>query len=193
MKLIEENKAKINTQNKQNKLMEVHMSRNIFTSTLLVAILVVLVAGNMQAQSANVAANATVMSALSIAKTDIQFGNIPASRDVVLDPKNAANAYVGSTAAVGTVTITGAISTPVLATWPSSITLTGPGAKTLTLTLAVNGNAAGTQSASTALTSGTAVTTSASGNYSMWVGGNMTTGTDLGLFTGSATFAVEYQ
>ena len=193
MKLIEENKTKINTQNKQNKLMEVHMSRNIFTSTLLVAILVVLVAGNMQAQSANVAANATVMSALSIAKTDIQFGNVPASRTVVLDPKNAANAFVGSTAAVGTVTITGAISTPVLATWPSSITLTGPGAKTLTLTLAVNGNAAGTQSASTALTSGTAVTTSASGNYSMWVGGNMTTGTDLGLFTGSATFAVEYQ
>jgi hypothetical protein len=158
----------------------------------LVTMLVVMVAVNVQAQSVAVGSTATVMTALTIAKTDMAFGNVPASKAVVLDPKNASNAYVGSTATVGTVTITGAVSTPVIATWPATITLTNA-SKTLTLTLAVNGNAAGTQSASTALTSGTAVTTSASGNYSMWVGGNMTTGTDLGLFTGSATFAVEYQ
>jgi len=170
------------------------MLRNIFTSTLLVTILVVLVAGNMQAQSVTVNSTATVMTALTIAKTDMAFGNVPASRAVVLDPKNAANAYVGSTAAVGTVTITGANSTAVLATWPATITLNGPASKTLTLTLAVNGNASSAnQATSTALTSGSAVTTSASGNYSMWVGGNMTTGTDLGAFTGTATFAVEYQ
>jgi hypothetical protein len=177
--------------------MEVHMLRNIFTSALLVAILAILVVGNMQAQtnvSANVGATATVMSALSIAKTDIAFGNIPASRTVVLDPKNAANAYVGSTAAVGTVTITGAVSTDVLVTWPASIPLHLATKPDLTLTLNVIGNAsAANQATASSLTSGADVVTSAGGNYSLWVGGSLPTSTDVGLFTGTATFAVEYK
>ncbi len=174
--------------------MEVHMLRNIFTSTLLVAILVILVAGNMQAQtnvSTNVNANATVISALSIAKTDIAFGNVPASRSVVLDPKTSTNnAYLGSQAAAGTVTITGA-NTDVLVSWQSPITLNGPGGKTLSLALTVYGDPSSLANASL-LSSGADVVPS-SNNYSLWVGGTMTTGTDLGAFTGASTFSVEYK
>jgi len=178
--------------------MEVHMSRNIFTFALLVAILVVLVAGNMQAQSlvsANVGSTATVMAALSIGKTDMAFGNVPVSTAVVLNPTDVTkSSYVGSQAAVGTVTITGANSTDVIVTWPPTIPLKQTGKTDLTLTLAVNGDASNANQASAGgLSSGATAHTSAGGNYSLWVGGNMTTGTDLGLFSGSATFAVEYK
>jgi hypothetical protein len=178
----------------QFNLTEVHMLRTICIASLLVALLVIVSTGSVQAQiNANVNASANVMSALSISATAMDFGNVPASRTAVLDPKNAANQYVGSTAAVGTVTITGANASHVLVTWPSSITLTD-GTNNLSLTLSVSGDASNAnQATSSALTSTADVVTSGSGNYSMWVGGSLPTGANSGLFAGSATFAVEYK
>ena len=129
------------------------MSRNIFTSALLVTMLVVMVAVNVQAQNVNVGATATVTTALSITKgTDVAFGNIGATTagPVVLDPKGVANNYVGATAAVGTLTIGGAFTQSILLTWPVTVSLTS-GANTLTYTLAVNGFNANTQASSTSL------------------------------------------
>ncbi len=170
------------------------MLRTIGFASLLVALLIVSTVGVQAQISANVGASANVLSALSIAKSDLTFGNVPASRTAILDPKNAANQYVGSTAAVGTVTITGANASHVLVTWPSTITLNDGGSNNLTLTLSVTGDASNAnQATSTALTSTADVITSGSGNYSMWVGGSLPTGTNAGNFTGSATFSVEYK
>jgi hypothetical protein len=203
MKLIEENKTKINTQNKQNKLTEVHMSRNIFTSALVIAMLVILVAGNVQAQTkanATVNASADVMTALTITKnTDVAFGNVSATTagPVYLDPKGlSASNYVGSNAAVGTFTIAGAISQSIHLGWPASVTLTS-GVNNLTYTLKVNGLNAATQASSTtlSLTGGYVdVTTSATGGYYLWVGGNIgqLSSQVAGSYTGTANFTVEY-
>ncbi|MCX6120386.1 MAG: DUF4402 domain-containing protein [Ignavibacteriales bacterium] len=172
------------------------MSRNLFSFALLVAMLVVLVAGNMQAQTVNknVAATATVMTALTIDATNMAFGNIPASKTAVIDPKGLAHQYVGSGVTVGTVTVTGANSTDVLISWPASISLTQSGKTPLTLTLAVNGDAsAANQATAGTLASGADVVTSGAGNYSLWVGGSLPAGAETGLFSGNANFSVEYK
>jgi hypothetical protein len=175
------------------------MSRNIFTSALLVTMLVVMVAVNVQAQNVNVGATATVTTALSITKgTDVAFGNIGATTPgvVTLDPKMAANAYVGATAAVGTVTLGAANTSSIRLVWPATVSLTS-GANTITYTLAVNGFNANTQASSTGLTltSGScSVTTSATGGYYLWVGGNLGTLSTqaTGSYSGTANFSVEY-
>lgn len=172
------------------------MLRTIGFASLLVALLVVICTSGVQAQSVSMSAAANVMSALTItAPASIDFGNVPASRTAVLDPKNAANSFVGSMATVGRITITGANSTDLLVTFPSTITLSdGTPADNLTLTLSVTGDASSAnQAGSSALSTGATVTTSGSGNYSMWVGGSLPTGTNTNTFAGSATFAVEYK
>lgn len=178
------------------------MSRNIFTSALLVTMLVVMIAVNVQAQTqanANVSASASVLTALTITKnTDVAFGNIGATTAgaVTLDPKGVANNYVGSTWAVGTLTIGGANTQSIRLIWPASVSLTS-GANTLTYTLAVNGLNANTQASSSllTLTSGScSVTTSGTGAYYLWVGGNLGTLSSqaTGNYTGTANFLVEY-
>lgn len=179
------------------------MSRNIFTSALLVALLVVLVAGNAQAQtnvSTSLNGSATVMTALTIAQsTALAFGNIPASRTAVLDPKNVANSYVGSTHTVGLVTISGANATPVLVTYPATMTLSDGVDADLTLTLAVKGHKLlASQGSSVDVASGSAVTTAAGGDatpgaFYLWVGGSLPSGANAGAYTGTANFSVEYQ
>jgi hypothetical protein len=176
------------------------MSRNIFTSAIMIVMLVILVAGNVQAQAnATANASATVMTALTITKnTDVAFGNVGATTagQVYLDPKGAASTYVGTTAAVGTLTIAGANSQSIHLGWPASVTLTS-GVNTLTYTLKVNGLNANTQASSTtlSLTGGYCdVTTAATGGYYLWVGGNIGTLASqvAGAYTGSANFTVEY-
>jgi hypothetical protein len=192
------------TQNKNliiNILMEVHMFRNIFKSTLLLAVLVVLITGNMQAQvaNANVGATATVMTALTITKnTDVAFGNLGATTPgaVYLNPTSSGtNAYVGTTAALGTVTIAGANTQSIRLGWPASISLTS-GGNSMTYTLEVNGSNTGSKAASSlSLTGGyVSVTTSAAGAYNLWVGGSLGTlsGQATGTYTGTANFTVEY-
>ena len=174
------------------------MLRNISSTALIVVMLVVLVAGNAQAQSANVSVGATVAAALSISKTaDVAFGNLSATTagQVYLSPTGTGSTYVGVTAAVGALHIGGAGSTSIRLGWPTTVTLTGPAA--LTYTLKVNGLNANTQASSGTLTlSGgyVSVTTGAGGAYYLWVGGDLGTlsGQTAGSYTGSAAFTVEY-
>jgi len=184
--------------------MEVYMLRNIFTSALLAAMLLVLIAGNIQAQTlanANVGASATVLTALTITKnTDVAFGNISQTTGgvVYLDPKGlGTSAYVGTTAVVGTLTIAGANSQSIRLTWPATLSLSDGATHTMTYTLKVNGLDANTQASSTTLllTSGYYnATTSAGGGFYLWVGGDLGTLSSqaTGAYTGTANFTVEY-
>lgn len=180
------------------------MKRNTFKAAILAAMLVVLVAGNLQAQIANdnVSASATVLTALTITKnTDVAFGKIGATTagTVYLDPASpsTASTYVGTTAATGSLTVAGANSQSVRLTWPASISLSDGASHTMTYTLKVNGLNASTQASSgtLTLTSGYCdVTTSASGGYYLWVGGNLGTLSSqaTGTYTNTANFTVEY-
>ena len=179
------------------------MLRNICSTALLAVMLVVLVAGSAIAQTqanANIGASATVLTAVTIAKnTDVIFGNIGASTAgvVYLNPKGFATSnYVGTTAAAGTFTISGALAQSIRIIWPASISLSDGATHTMTYTLEVNGYTASTQSSSTLLTSGgnTATTDATSGNYYLWVGGNLgqLSGQTTGTYTGTANFTVEY-
>ena len=178
------------------------MSRNIFTSALIAAILVILVAGNIQAQTqqanADVGASASVLTALTITKNlDVVFGNLSATTLglVYLSPKGFANSnYVGPNAAAGKVTIAAGISKSINITWPTSITLTdGNIPDDITYNLEVNGNTANVQGTSTLTTSGAGVTTSGTGGFYLWVGGSLVGLTHaVGDYTGTANFKVEY-
>ena len=177
------------------------MLRTIFSTALLAAIFMVLVPGTALAQSqanADVTATATVMTALTITKnTNVGFGNVGATTAgvVYLNPKGLATSnYVGTTATVGTLTIAGANSQSVDIVWPASISLTGTPSGTLTYTLEVNGYTANTQASSSVITSGAGVTTSATGGYYLWVGGNIgqLAAQTAGSYTGTANFTVEY-
>ena len=179
------------------------MSHKIGFSAFFAVMLVVLMAGNMLAQgpTVNLAGSATVLSALTFTQTHaVAFGNVTASRTAVLDPQGVANQFVGSTAGAGAITIHGANNTPVIVTYPATMTLTdGTPAEDLTLTLSVTGDKlAANQASSAALASGAAVTTALAtdanpGDFYLWVGGSLPTSTVANTFSGSATFSVEYQ
>jgi hypothetical protein len=152
------------------------MSRNIFTSTLLVAILVVLVAGNVQAQAKNdnIAASATVVANVSIAKaTDLNFGTIGSSTPgaVVLDPNaTPVNHNVGSDAVVGKFTLTGANKSKLAFTFANT-PLAGTTTPSNTILFTPNVIGGATQADATTVTSGTAY--SIDGAYYLWVGGSL--------------------
>jgi hypothetical protein len=178
------------------KSMEVHMLRNIFGAAMLVVMLLVLVAGNAQAQTlvnANVGATATVMTALTLTPTAMAFGNVPASRTIVLDPQGVAHNYVGSVHTVGALDISGATTGEVLITWPATIHLSQALKTDLVLTLAVTGDASAANQATSGTLSSTADVTLAAGHYYLWIGGSMPTNAETGLFTGTANFTVEYK
>jgi hypothetical protein len=159
--------------------MEVHMLRNLCSAALLAVMLVVLVAGNVQAQvqTTNIQATATVLTAITLTKgVDVDFGNVSATTPgvVYLNP-NGTSAYVGTTAAVGTFTIAAANSQSIRLGWPTNVTLTD-GTNNLNYVLEVNGYTANTQGSSALLTltgGYKSVTTSASGAYFLWVGGKL--------------------
>jgi len=170
--------------------------------------LVVLVSGNSLAQTqanANLPASATVLTALTIHKnTDVKFGNVGATTlgIVYLDPTGAASNYIGTGAQVGVITIAGATGQDIRITWPSYIDLSH-GLNHLNYVLQVNGYTANTPTSSTPLTSGgsTATTDATSGNYFLFIGGQLggstTTAAALSsqatdTYSGSAPFTVEY-
>ena len=180
------------------------MSHKIGSSAFLAVILVVLLTGSMLAQptsaSATVNASATVLAQLTITKTaDVAFGNVGATTvgPVYIDPLGSAHTYVGSGATVGGLTVSGANSQSVRLSWPASITLTDAGTDVMTYTLKVNGLNANTQASSgmLGLSSGYYdATTSASGKYYLWVGGDLGTlaSQAAGVYSGTASFTVEY-
>ncbi len=186
------------------------MLRNILNAGFLAITAIVLVAGNLQAQTqanANIGASATVLTALTITKnTDVAFGNVGATTAgiVYLDPKGIATSnYVGASAGVGTFTIAGANTQSIKVGWPTNIDLTD-GTNHLNYVLDVNGYTANTQASSglLTLTSGyVSVTTSGTGGYFLWVGGQLGgSGTSAAAlssqaattYNGTANFTVEY-
>ncbi len=181
-------------------------SVKLFFATLVL----VAISASSYAQSnanANVAASATVLTALTITNNHaVAFGNVSATTPgvVFLDPQGTANAYVGTTAAIGKFTIAGANSQSVKLTWPEYITLQNGTPTNLNYVLAVSGKTTDVQSTSAdlTLTSGSVdVSTSASGAYFLYVGGSLGGATtvpaalssqEAGTYTGTANFTVVY-
>jgi hypothetical protein len=203
---IDTRKNKINTQQTNNKLMEVVMSRNILRSALLVAIVMIALSGITLAQGwggaiTNMNASAEVYTILSLTKvTALNFGDILSTSAPVIDPTNttgdvAVGLHTSNTAhAAGKFHIAGTAAKSVSVTFPATATLTGP-SSTMTWTLAVSAAAADAgPRGGAAYTTGTAFSLSASGDYYLWVGGNLgsLSGQAPGVYTGIASFDVEY-
>ena len=182
------------------------MLRNIFSAAMLAVMLVILVAGNAQAQSATVTATANVLANLTVDKTDVTFANITSTTTAApfLDPVGTANAHVGSGSTAGSVHIYGPSSaTDIRITWPAQVSL-AYSTYTLNYALSVSGSTGSTQGSSSpvSLTLGWFNTTTAStGDYYLWVGGYLggsgTSGGALssqhaGSYVGTALFTVEY-
>jgi hypothetical protein len=188
--------------------MEVHMLRNIFKSSLLLALLVITFSGISMAQTAGwggavtaMSANAEVWTILTLSKdVSLNFGDILSTSAPKIDPTAVGGdvAVGGHTShaayAAGKFHIAGTASKNVSVTFPVSATLTGP-SSTMTWTLAVSSLStdAGARGGA-AYTSGTAFALSGTGDYYLWVGGNLgtLTGQAPGVYTGSANFDVEY-
>lgn len=175
------------------------------------------------ARNENITASAEILAPLTLSKdADINFGNVSATTPgpVFLDPTGQANAYVGTTAAVGRFTITGAIgvdnsgttSPTVKVSWPASIELES-GSDKMLYHVAVNGLGDATQSSAVRLgTLGTVGTADVvltneeglGGTYYLYVGGNLGKSTDTagtptalanqatGTYTATLNFTVEY-
>ena len=190
------------------------MSSKLCNSAVLATIMAVVIAGNIQAQSQaniNVNASASVLTALTIAGNgaqglNVNFGDVGATTNgvVFLDPKGLSTSnYIGTSANVGSLVITGANSQSISIGWPTNITLSS-GSNTLNYVLEVGGKNANTQGSSSTMTlSGgyVSVTTSSTGSYYLWIGGSLGgTGTSpaalssqaAGTYTGTANFTVEY-
>jgi hypothetical protein len=187
--------------------MEVVMSRNILRSALLVAIVMIALSGITLAQGWGGAvtlmpASAEVYTVLTLTATPLNFGDIlsTTSTPVVLDPTNAGNdknlgGHGVGTHAAGTFHIAGTAGKAVSVTFPGSLTLNGSISGTMTWALSVS--AASTNAGArggVAYTSGNALTLSGTGDYYLWVGGSLGTLTNqaAGVYTGSASFDVEY-
>jgi len=182
------------------------MLHNIFRFSLLLAILVITFSGISLAQGWGGAitampASAEVFTVLSLtAGPNLNFGDILSTSTPVIDPTNATNDIdVGkhtshSAYAAGKFHIAGTAGKSVQVTFPASATLTGP-SSTMTWTLAVSGaNADAGARGGAAYTSGNAITLSGTGDYYLWIGGNLgsLSGKAPGNYTGSASFDVEY-
>lgn len=151
----------------------------------------------------NISASAEVMAALVLVKDrDVNFGNISATTpgDIFLDPQEVGSSNIGTAGDAGKFTLTAATNQSVRFGWPLSIDLVNDedADEKLVMTLAVSGAATDTQSSTIDLTlnAGGAVdvTTSAEGNYFLYVGGTIPqiTGKATGTYSGTANFTVEY-
>ena len=152
------------------------------------------------AQSTTAQVSTTVQTALSITKSqDIKFGNISATSSPVLDPTGATNTDVGSTAQVGIFDISGANSGTIYVHYDANVSLTGPTGTptpTITFTPNVTGDVSSSnQSGSTSVGSGSTVSLSSTGAYTLWVGGNLGTlsSQTAGSYTGTFNINVYYQ
>lgn len=130
-----------------------------------------------QAQSADVNVAANVKAAINLTKNlDVNFDDISATSSPVLDP-NGSNQDVNTAASSGklTVGISGASTAQdVQVSWDqSSVTLGDGSSATMTFTPDISGNTTDDAGTSTDITNGANVQTSASGDYFIYVGGNL--------------------
>jgi hypothetical protein len=119
--------------------------------------------------------DATVLAELSVTKNaDIDFGNVSASSTPILDPTGASHVDVGTQFSVGEFALAGAAGSQLNIEYDASVTLGDGTSNTLTFTPAVAGHAT-TQGSATPVASGSQVTLDGSGDYILWVGGNLGT------------------
>lgn len=180
------------------------MLRNICTTAMLLAVLVISLSGVAQAQGWGGAitampASAEVFTVLVLEKTvNLNFGDILSNSSPKIDPVLATNdvgvgLHTSNTAhAAGRFRLSGTEGKVVTITWPVSATLTGP-SSTMTWTLAVSGGTTDGARGGATVVSGYTPTLPA-GYYYLWVGGDLGTlsGQAPGVYTGSANFEVEY-
>jgi len=183
------------------------MLRNL-SSLMLLAVLMITLSGISFAQGwggakTSMDGNAEVFTVLTLTKnTSLNFGDILSTQAApTIDPTNATNdANVGqhtskTAHAAGKFTIAGTAGKDVHVSFPATATLSGPSSSTMTWTLAVSSASADAGvRGGTSYTSGAALTLNASGNYFLWVGGNLgaLSGQTPGIYTGTADFVVDY-
>lgn len=164
-------------------------------------------------QSAEAEASATILAELKITKdSDIRFGNVSGITlsSPFLDPLEAANSLVGSTATTGKFTIEGA-NQSIKVSWPANTVLStaDPTPSTMVYNVLVAGNGTNDPTGATVYgtvgVTDTAIITPTDGTWYLFVGGNLggTAGTPgplgslgnpqaPGTYTADLTFTVEY-
>jgi hypothetical protein len=166
---------------------------------LFAAVLLAGIGGSAFAQtvaSTTLTANATVVTALSIAQTQaLSFGNLSATTTggIVVHPQGTGNSNV-TNSAIGKMTITGSGTLSISITPPTSITL-AKGEDTMVATLTVYGNTTDASGTALALTTGTGNTKAlVDGAYYLFVGGTIPALTNqaTGAYSGTGTFSVTY-
>ncbi|MBN2732064.1 MAG: hypothetical protein JXR26_06525 [Balneolaceae bacterium] len=129
-----------------------------------------------QAQSADVNVAANVKAAINLTKNlDVNFDDISASSSPVLDP-NGSNQDVNTAATSGKLTVDISVSNAqdIQVSWDqTSVTLGDGSSATMTFTPDVSGNTTDDAGTSTDITNGANVQTSGSGDYFIYVGGNL--------------------
>lgn len=144
---------------------------------------------------------ATIQATLSITNdANIAFGNLSASSTPIMDPKDVSHTDLGTNYTVGQFTLAGANGAGVSVSYDASVTLGDGSSGTITYTPAVYGHES-TQASSSEVTSGSSVTLGGTGEYKLWVGGNLGTLTNqtVGSYSSNAsngsgnfTVSVEY-
>ncbi|MFZ1082532.1 MAG: DUF4402 domain-containing protein [Candidatus Kryptoniota bacterium] len=171
--------------------------KKLFVSALVVLGFTSLVSAQ---TSGNVGANiaVTIKQALSITELGtLNFGTAyPGYTVTPVDPQSA------SPSSIPVFTIAGEANTPVSVTWSPSLNLVN-GSNNVPFEPTVAGNSSNTQVGSSVLASGTANATLSGvgsgnfGNYYLWLGGNINSGTALpalpsGTYSGTFTVNVAY-
>jgi hypothetical protein len=162
MKLIEENKTKVNTQiNKQIKLMEVHMSRNLGYIAI-VALVAILCSQQVLAQSGlgaaqNITTNAVVYKSLKITDpVNFTFGHVMVGVNPTVPADGSGVTGIISGSSLGGLTVAGSSGSQVLFTWDSQIDLNSGGNKMkYTADIYDNTNAKKVTTSAVTLTGGT--------------------------------------
>jgi hypothetical protein len=150
-------------------------------------------------ESASVAVNANILTALSLENiSDVDFGNISSTTagEVFLDPQGAESSYVGVSSTIGHLKISGDGDQSVRVGWPPTVELMDAQGNSITYTLAVSGNGSENQSTSSDLIpEGDYCDVSLNlSTYYLWIGGSLGTlnAEATGSYTGTAVFTVEY-
>jgi hypothetical protein len=141
------------------------------------------------AQSTNIQATATVLSAISVTGTDLQFGNVTPG----------VNKTIAITAAgAGKYAVTKANSSPVSLAFTLPANLNGPSASTMPIGTWTGGynNTADVPGSATAFTPSATPTVVPSGGASLWVyvGATVSPGAaqTAGAYTGTVTMSIAY-
>lgn len=133
--------------------------------------------------SANANVTVSVQSTLLVTNLsgDLAFGNRMPNLDHEIEPESGVNFR-----------ISGASEVPVFVSYTAPEELTGPG-ESIKFTAKVIGGQSSDPAAAGAVTSGPSVTTDATGNYYLWLGGEIEVGNILpGNYSGQFTVTVDY-